>query len=63
MNTSDIDKGKDYIKIKDEVSYTITTTSNQKNNSNNNVTTINLGKCEEKLKKRIKYQQKRIYIY
>ena len=50
--TSEIDKGKDYIVKKDKVSYTITTTSNQKNNTNNNVTTINLGKCEDKLKEK-----------
>jgi hypothetical protein len=32
--------------------YTITTTTNQKNNKNNNVSTINLGNCENKLKEK-----------
>ena len=50
LNTTNIDKGNDYIITKDKVSYTITTTSNQKNNFNTNVSTINLGQCEDKLK-------------
>ena len=34
------------------VSYTITSTKNQKNNENINVSTINLGKCEDKIKEK-----------
>ena len=40
----------DIIKSKDNVTYQMTTTDNQKNNTNKNISTINLGKCEEKLK-------------
>jgi len=50
FNRTNIDKGNDLIIINSKVSYTITTTSNQKNNENNNVSTINLGECENKLK-------------
>ena len=40
----------DIIESKDNVTYQMTTTNNQKNNTNKNISTINLGKCEEKLK-------------
>ena len=50
FNRTNIDKGNDLTIINSKVSYTITTTSNQKNNENNNVSTINLGECENKLK-------------
>ena len=40
----------DIIESKDNVTYQMTTTDNQKNNTNKNISTINLGKCEEKLK-------------
>ena len=50
FNTTDIDKGKDSTFSFYNVNYTITSTLNQKNIKNNNITTINLGKCENKLK-------------
>ena len=52
FDTSNIDNGTDSIMTYEEFTYTITTTSNQKNNKNNNVTTINLGNCEKKLKEK-----------
>ena len=43
-------EGNDII-IEDEgKTFTITTTDNQKKNENNNVTKINLGECEKRLK-------------
>ena len=54
FNSTEIEAGKDYIHTEGSVTCTITTTSNQKNNQNNNVTKIDLGKCEEKLKQKYK---------
>ena len=50
FDTSNIDKGKDFIINVDEVKYSITTTINQKYNNKKNESTINLGECEDKLK-------------
>ena len=51
FNTSNIENGNDVI-IKDKkMTITLTTSDNQKNNSNNNVTTIDLGDCEDILRK------------
>ena len=52
-NTTDIDNGKDYINQRDNVTYTITSLTNQRNkrNKNSNETTIDLGKCESILRK------------
>ena len=50
INTSNIEDGKDIVIQGKETSFTITTTENQKNSENKNVTTINLGECENKLK-------------
>ena len=52
LDTTDIKKGNDITMNTGTVNYTITTTSNQKNNKNNNVSTINLGECENKLKEK-----------
>ena len=41
---------KDLIVIQKDTIYQITTSDNQKNNKYNNISTINLGKCEDKLK-------------
>ena len=41
----------DIIKIEDNVQYQMTTSDNQKNNTNKNMSTIDLGECEAKLKK------------
>ena len=56
FNTSNIDQGEDVI-IKNEetgVTISITSSENQKNSRDKNVTSINLGECEDKLKE--KYQ-------
>ena len=50
FNLTSISEGNDFTYVYDNVAYTITTTSNQKNSSINNLSTINLGKCEKKLK-------------
>ena len=50
LNLTEIDNGKDLIYKEDNIIYTITTTSNQRNNQYDNVTTIDLGKCEDELK-------------
>ena len=42
---------KDIIKKEEDVLFQMTTTENQKNNSNKNVSTIDLGDCEQKLKR------------
>ena len=49
-NTTNIDKGKDEIIEYEEMTITLTTTENQKNGLNNNMTYIDLGKCETKLR-------------
>ena len=52
FNATEIDKGNDTVYTKDNIIYTITSTSNQKNNKNNsNASSIDLGDCEYKLKK------------
>ena len=49
-NTSNLDKGQDdYIKTKKMI-VTFTTTENQRNNLNNNMTSIDLGDCENLLR-------------
>ena len=50
FNTTVIDNGNDYIVKLDKMAYTFTNTINQKNQINDNVSTIDLGKCEYKLK-------------
>ena len=51
IDTTLIDNGKDYISSFGKMIYTITTTKNQIKQLNDNITTIDLGKCEYKLKK------------
>ena len=50
FNSSNVDEGNDINFSYSKVIYTITTTSNQKNNENKNISTINFGECEDKLK-------------
>ena len=52
--TTEIVEGNDLIIDLDKIKYTITTTANQRDNKNKNITTINLGQCEEKLKEKYK---------
>ena len=52
FETTNIEEGNDIIINADKVSYTITTSSNQKNNKDNNISTIDLGECENKLKEK-----------
>ena len=47
---SEVKDGQDFIIEDNESSITITTSKNQKNNKNHNVTIIDLGECENKLK-------------
>ena len=51
FNTTKIDEGKDEIYETQKIKVTFTTSKNQKNNLNDNTTSIDLGKCEEELKK------------
>ena len=41
----------DFIRVKDNMAFQVTTSDNQKNNTNKNITSIDLGDCENKLKK------------
>ena len=50
-DTSDIDNGKEENIETEKMKITITTTKNQKNNMNSNTTIIDLGNCENALKK------------
>ena len=50
-NTSTIENGEDEIYEFDGMTVTFTTSENQKNNTNNNMTAINLGECEDLLRK------------
>ena len=49
-NTSKLDNNENEIYEYGNMTITLTTTQNQKNNKNNNVTTIDLGECENLLK-------------
>ena len=50
INISNADSMEDTVIEEKGISYTLTTTNNQKKNQNNNVTTINFGDCENKIK-------------
>ena len=50
FDTSDVDRGKNIIIGQKHSTITITTTENQKNETLSNLTTIDLGECEAKLK-------------
>ena len=50
FNTTDLDNGKDKIIEKEKLKITFTTTQNQKNYTFNNMTKIDLGECEIKLR-------------
>ena len=49
-DTTNLEKGKEEIIPNNKVTITLTTTDNQKNNNNSNITTIDLGDCEYKLR-------------
>ena len=51
VSSVNISEKKDIIKTDKDVIYQMTTTENQKNCTNKNTSTIDLGKCEERLKK------------
>ena len=53
FDTSKIDKGEDDILTFEKMIITLTTTLNQKNDINKNMTSIDIGECENLLKKRI----------
>ena len=48
------DKKEDLIVIEEDIIYTLTNTDNQEKNKNKNISTINLGECENELKKQYK---------
>ena len=50
FDTSNIDEGQDEVIKTEKVTVTFTTVENQKNDINQNVTTIDLGDCENKLR-------------
>ena len=50
FDSTEIDEGRDLVVTIGKVTYTITTTNNQKTNDNNNISTLDLGECEYKLK-------------
>ena len=50
LDTTDLDNGKDRIIEKDKLKITFTTTQNQKNNIYNNMTRVDIGDCETKLR-------------
>ena len=50
FDTSNIDKGKNFIIKQKESTITITTNENQKKDISTNSTTIDLGGCEKKIK-------------
>ena len=49
-DTNDLDKGKDHIIKTNKTKITLATTRNQKNNADNNITSINIGQCENLLR-------------
>ena len=64
INTSSVINGEDIVIQGKETSFTITTTENQKNSENKNVSTINLGECETKLKNHYNISQnKSLFIF
>ena len=50
FDTSDLDNGNDEIIETEKMNITLTTTQNQKNNINKNMTSIDLGECETKIR-------------
>ena len=54
FNTSDLENGKESIIQNNKMTITLTTTENQKNTNNNNMTRINLGECENELRRAYK---------
>ena len=51
-NKTDIINGNDFEERKENILITLTTTKNQNDNNYKNKTTINLGQCENKIKKK-----------
>ena len=50
-DTSNLENGEDDVFEDEKMTVTLTTTQNQKSNSNNNMTIIDLGECEDLLRK------------
>ena len=51
FDTLNIEKGEDQVIQTEKMTITLTTTQNQKNNKNNNITMIDLGECENLIRK------------
>ena len=63
FNTSNIDKGENIVIKQKDSTITITTSDNQKNEKSYNTSTINLGECENKIKKEYNIpKEKSLYI-
>ena len=63
FNTSNLDKGENIVIKQKDSTISITTTENQKNEKSNNVTTIDLGECEDKIKEEYNItKNKSLYI-
>ncbi len=63
IDITNVTNREDIVIEENGVSLTITTTENQKNRENNNVTTINLGESEDKIKNIVKFQKINLYIF
>ena len=63
FNTSNIDSGKNVVIAQKDSTITITSTENQRNEKSSNLTTIDLGECETKIKDEYKIpKDKSLYI-
>ena len=64
LDTSKIDSGEDIVIKSKDTSFTITNTENQKNSYKKNISTINLGECETKIKSHYNISQNdSLYIF
>ena len=61
-DTSFIDNGNEEVMEIDKMKIILTTTTNQKNNNNENTTSIDLGECENLLRKFYNITDGKIYI-
>ena len=62
FNTTEIERGIDFIHKEDNTIFTFTTSANQRNNKYYNVTIIDLGECEKNIRKEYNISEKE-YIY
>ena len=61
---SKVNQGEDFVFEDNDISYTFTNTKTQKDNINNNISTIDLGECENELKKHYKiHEEQSLFIF